>query len=75
MPKKYVGKGLKSRKFCLTIIALLLITGMGVASFWFPAATGVLPTYCGGILGALGLYMGGNVGATYVAGKTDKGEK
>lgn len=59
----------RSRKFVLALIALIVITGVSVASIWFAAVAGILPTFVGGILGVLSVYYGGNVGSKFVVGK------
>jgi hypothetical protein len=64
------GKGLKSRKFILTIIALVLLVGMGVLPVFLPAAAGSYPTFIGGLIGILGLYFSGNVANKFVVGKS-----
>lgn len=60
----------RSRKFVLTLIGLLIITGVSVVGIWYPTVTAVLPTFVGGILGVLSLYFTGNVMNKFVIGKT-----
>ena len=59
---------LSSRKFLLTILGLLLITVVTMATIKFPAVAAVLPTFIGGILGVLSLYFAGNVVAKNIVG-------
>ena len=61
-----------SRKFILTIVALMLVTGISTASIWYPGIQAVLPSFIGGILGILSLYFGGNVASKYVNGKVNQ---
>lgn len=60
----------RSRKFVLTIMGLLLITLMSLTGIWYTTTAAILPTFVGGILGVLSLYMTGNVMNKYVIGKT-----
>jgi hypothetical protein len=60
---------LASRKFILTVSTILLITAVSILAVWFPAIPAVLPTFIGGILGVLSLYMTGNIMNKYVVGK------
>jgi hypothetical protein len=62
--------GFKSRKFFLTIGCIVVVTTVSLLGIWFPAIEAILPTFIGGVLGILGLYFGGNVGAKWVIGKT-----
>lgn len=63
------SEALASRKFLLTIISIMLITLMSYLGIESPTVQGILPIFNGGILGVLGLYFAGNVGAAYVKGK------
>lgn len=58
-----------SRKFILTILGLLLVSGVAVAGIWSAAIPTVLPTFVGGILGVLSLYFTGNIANKFVVGK------
>lgn len=58
-----------SRKFAIALISICLMTGVTVGGFWFAPVVGLLPTLVGGILGALGLYLTGNVVDKHVIGK------
>ena len=58
-----------SRKFYLSILALILIISLTLIGLWSPAMIGLLPTSIGGILGVLGLYFAGNITAAHVAQK------
>lgn len=60
---------LSSRKFIATVMSLVLITGVSVASIWSTAIPSILPTFIGGIMGVLSLYMTGNVANKFVVGK------
>jgi hypothetical protein len=53
--------GLGSRKLYLTLLVFFLIVGAGIACNWVPALGVQLQTIVGGLLGALALYLGGNV--------------
>jgi len=43
---------------------------MTVASQWLPVIVGLYPTFVGGIIGVLSLYLAGNVANKYVVNKT-----
>jgi hypothetical protein len=58
-----------SRKFVLSLVALVLITGVTVCSIWSAAIQPILPTFIGGITGVLAVYLGGNVAAQHIQGK------
>jgi len=58
-----------SRKFYLSIGALLIIIFLTLIGLWSPTMIGLLPTSIGGILGVLGLYFAGNITAAHVANK------
>lgn len=60
----------RSRKFVLALVAIILITGVSVASIWLASVAGILPTFIGGILGVLSVYYGGNIANKFVVGKT-----
>lgn len=60
---------LLSRKFAIALVSICLMTGVTVGGFWFASVVGLLPTLVGGILGALGLYLTGNVVDKHVIGK------
>ncbi len=61
--------GLASRKLWLTIGVIIAIIGVSILSAFMPVLIPELPTIVGGILGALGLYLGGNVAVKFAAGK------
>lgn len=58
----------KSRKFLLTILAVILITAVAVLSIWFSTIISIMPTFIGGVLGVLSLYFTGNVMSKHVTG-------
>lgn len=60
----------KSRKFVLTLLGLILLTGVSLCALKFPPVVAVLPTFTGGIIGVLSLYFTGNVMAKHVNGST-----
>ena len=66
-----VDGGWGSRKFWLAVFAMSLISGLGLlGSLAAFSGLGVnLPTLVGGILGALGIYSGANVGVRAVHSK------
>ena len=59
---------MKSRKFILTILGLLLITLVALVGIKYQAIEGVYPTFMGGVMGILGLYFSGNVVNKHVIG-------
>lgn len=61
-----------SRKFMLTIFAIILLTIIALAGIIYPAVVAILPTFVGGLLGILSLYFTGNVVNKYVTGKNLK---
>lgn len=63
------GKGVKSRKFILTILSLAILIGMTILAAGNAAMAPLFPTFVGGLLGILGLYFGGNVAHRYATGK------
>jgi hypothetical protein len=63
------GKGVKSRKFLLTILSLAILIGMTILCAKVAAMAALYPTFVGGLLGILGLYFGGNVAHRYATGK------
>lgn len=63
------GEALASRKFLLSVLAMMVISLMSYFSIQSPAVQGILPTFVGGVLGVLGLYFTGNVANKHVVGK------
>lgn len=68
-------KGIKSRKFILTILGLSLLVFMALIVAKVPVVAPLYSTFVGGVLGALGLYMTGNVVNKYAMGKISQKEK
>ena len=58
--KLIIRLGFRSRKFIMTLISLVLLTGMTVLTLKYPLIEKVFPTFMSGILGVLGLYLTGN---------------
>lgn len=58
--------GYASRKFWLTVLAMALIVGCFISTAWLTSLAVQLTVAIGGILGALGLYVGANVSADWV---------
>lgn len=64
--------GYASRKFWLTVATSGSIIALGALAALHPVFGPNLDTVVGGLLGALAIYMGANVGAKYTIGKTTK---
>lgn len=60
-----------SRKLFLVLLAMALIAAGGIYSVYSPVFLGLYGTFIGGILGACGLYFGGNLSDKWIAGKTN----
>lgn len=58
--------GFKSRKFILTLVSLVLVSLGGLAACKWSVFQPMYSTFVGGILGALGIYFGANVGTKHV---------
>ena len=65
-----VDKGVRSRKFILTIISVAILIGMTILCGLVKALQPMFATFVGGLLGILGLYFGGNVAHRYAAGRS-----
>lgn len=59
-----------SRKFLLTVIAMIVLTAFTVSGLFFSSTVSLLPIYSGALLGILSLYFGGNIMNKYVVNKT-----
>jgi F0F1-type ATP synthase assembly protein I len=62
--------GWKSRKLLLVAYTQLLIVSAAALTKWIPSISGVYSAMIGGLIGALTLYVGGNVTAKHVLGKS-----
>ena len=67
--KFLLSAGYKSRKLIMTLIAFLLLSLFALLTVRFPALNTNFSTFTSGILGALGLYLGGNVASKVVGAK------
>lgn len=65
-----IDKGIRSRKFILTIVCIVLLIGMTILCGLVKVLQPMFATFVGGLLGILGLYFGGNVANKYAIGKT-----
>ena len=63
------NKSYASRKFVLSIVAVVLVTLLSVLSIWFQGIQPILSTFISGVIGVLSLYFAGNVANKYVIGK------
>lgn len=61
--------GFRSRKFVLTVATMLLIFAGGVMAGVWSLFGSHYETMISGLLGALGLYLGGNVGSRWATAK------
>jgi hypothetical protein len=59
---------LKSRKFLLTLLSIGLIVGFSLLATWVTGAANILMTFISGILGALSLYLTGNIISSHITG-------
>jgi hypothetical protein len=59
-----------SRKFIITIFCMILICAGGLLAMHVPSFAPMYATYIGGILGALGLFITGNVSNDFLNNKT-----
>lgn len=57
-----------SRKFLLTLVCILLLSGVSLSGVLFPAIVAILPTFVGGLLGIVSLYFTGNIMNKFVVG-------
>ena len=64
--------GFGSRKLYLTLLVIFLMVGLGVTCNWIPALSSQLPTVVSGLLGALALFIGGNVASKFNASSLSK---
>jgi hypothetical protein len=62
-----------SRKFLLTVGSLFLVTGMALLGGRYTGIAAILPTFIGGILGILSLYLTGSIASKYFVGKAAAG--
>jgi hypothetical protein len=67
-------KGFASRKFWITVLAMVLILLSGFIAGYFPAFGAQLTAVIGGIVGCLGLYVGANVSTKFAAAGIKKAE-
>lgn len=67
--------GMTSRKFILSVIALLLVSGVTIVANYLPGIVPLYPTFAGVIPVILALYFGGNVSQKYIAMKNGNGTK
>ena len=61
--------GMVSRKFLLTVLSLLILTGIAILAANYSAVATIFPTFVGGLLGVLSVYFTGNVVTKHVVGK------
>jgi hypothetical protein len=61
--------GFSSRKMWMAYVGMLFIAVGGVLAAYKPVFGPLYDTYVGGILGALGLFMTGNIAGKYVLAK------
>ena len=59
--------GFLSRKLHLTVFAMLLIVGLGIVCHWSPNIGAQMQTLVTGLLGALAIFIGGNVANKFTA--------
>ena len=64
--------GFMSRKLHLTLLAMFLVIGAGVTGHWLSGVAANLQTIVGGILGALAIFVGGNVATKFTASNLAK---
>lgn len=62
--------GFASRKLWFAVGTSVLVFASGILAAYFPAFRPGLETVVGGELGALALYLGGNVGTKFALAKT-----
>ena len=67
--------GYASRKFWLTVVAMVLVVLTGLTAAFVPALGPVVSTVVGGLLGALGIYAGANVSTKFAAAGVKKTKK
>ena len=65
-------KGYLSRKLHLTVLAMFLVVGMGIACHWSTGIGNQMQTIISGILGALAIFVGGNVATKFSAASLAK---
>jgi hypothetical protein len=65
----------KSRKLWMSWGCIWIVTGYGVFAAYVPAAGGLYPTLIGGILGAAGIYVAGNITEKRLVPTSDGGDK
>ena len=58
----------------LTVIALVLVTGIGLAAVKAPSVAAIYPTFVGAVLGILGVHKGAETTADYLQKKVDNGK-
>jgi hypothetical protein len=59
--------GMMSRKLHLTLLVIFLTVGLGLACNWLPALGVQLQTVVTGLLGALAIFVGGNIAGKFNA--------
>ena len=64
--RKQLDGGLMSRKLWLAVGSIGTISLAALLSTKIPSLVPLYDTFVGGVLGALGLYLTGNVGARFV---------
>lgn len=68
----YKDNGFKSRKMIMTYVVLLLGTvGFIITGYW-PALAVTFPEYCMFLIGASGVYIGGNAAIKWVAARSQR---
>ncbi len=70
MESSQAQKFFKSQKFTIVIITIAAIFVGGVLCGLWPSFAAQYVTFIGGILGAAGLYLAGNVGNDFLATKS-----
>ena len=63
-----IGGAFTSRKFLITLLVIGLIVGMSLLACWVSGAATILITFIGGVLGALSLYLTGNIVSSHITG-------
>jgi hypothetical protein len=60
-----------SRKFVLALVCLTVITIVSLLTIYSTAIAPILPSFIGGIIGVLTVYLGGNIANAHIQGKAD----
>jgi len=60
-----------SRKVSLTVLSMLLVTGVGILSYKITSIVAIYPTFTTAIVTLLGIFIGGNSAIKYAYAKKD----